>query len=218
VIDTVLFDWRGTIFTDEVDPTWIRNAAASVGRTLDETKVSDIVARLGEAEKQPTINAALAACDHSLEANREAMLSWFRAAGIDDELAEAIWARDGHPDASFPYPETREVLAELHAREFRIAVVSDIHYDIRDHFRRHDLDRFVDGYVLSVETGFQKPDPRMFLAALELVGSVPSRALMVGDRYDYDGAAAALGITCLILPPTPPGASHGLDAVLRLVG
>ena len=66
--------------------------------------------------------------------------------------------------------------------------MSDIHYDIRDHFRRHDLDQFVDAYVLSFEHGIQKPDAEMFTLALDALGVSADRALMVGDTPANDGA------------------------------
>jgi HAD superfamily hydrolase (TIGR01549 family) len=217
VIEAVLFDWRGTVFYDEDDATWVRNSAASIGRELDGKTIDAIVARLKETESIPHIKAALDACDHSLEAHRAAILDWYRAAEIDDELAYAIWARDGDADASIPFPDTHEVMDELRRRGIRIAVVSNIHYDIRPHFVRHDLDRFVNEYVLSFELGYQKPDARMYTTALSLLAVDPQRALMVGDRPELDAVAADAGIMTLVLPSTPVGARHGLDAVLRLV-
>ena len=77
----------------------------------------------------------------------------------------------------------------------------------------------VDTYVLSFEQGCQKPDPRMFLAALDLLGVDAHRTLMVGDRASHDGGAAAVSIATFILPPAPTDVSmRGLDAVARLVG
>ena len=40
--DAVLFDFRGTLFDDEDDPTWVRNAAASIGRTLGDDEIAAI--------------------------------------------------------------------------------------------------------------------------------------------------------------------------------
>jgi HAD superfamily hydrolase (TIGR01549 family) len=102
-----------------------------------------------------------------------------------------------------------------------IAVVSDIHFDIRDHFHRHDLDRFVDAYVLSFEHGIQKPDAAMFTLALDALNVTAERALMVGDTPTTDGGAAHVGIQTYLLPgPFRPGRAgpRGLDVVLRLAG
>ena len=112
-------------------------------------------------------------------------------------------------------------MAALQEHGIRMAVVSDIHYDIREHFRRHDLDRYVDVYVLSFEHGCQKPDAEMFSRALDALAVSADRALMVGDTPAHDGGAADVGIQTYILPgPFRSGRREplGLDAVLRLVG
>jgi putative hydrolase of the HAD superfamily len=220
--DAVLFDYKGTIFNDESDTAWIRAAAASIGRSLSDDDIAAILERGAKVmESRPDIRAAIDRCDTSVEVHREANLMWLRACGIDDELAMAIWARDGHPDASYPYPDAAPVLAALHRAGIRIAIVSDIHYDISDHFVRHDLDQYVDAYVLSFRYGFQKPDEEIYRTALEAIGVTRERALMVGDRASHDGIAAHYGIASYVLAgPMQTGetGSRGLDAVLRIVG
>jgi HAD superfamily hydrolase (TIGR01549 family) len=219
VIDAVLFDFRGTLFNDEDDRAWIRNSGASIGRDIDGNDAARILERLGTAERDPDIAAALQRCDTSLEVHRDANLAWFRAAGLDDDLAVAIWSRDGHPDATYAFEDAFPVMAAVRAAGRGIAVVSDIHYDIRDHFRRHDLDQFVDTYVLSCEHGIQKPDAEMFTLALDALAVSADHALMIGDTPANDGAATNIGIPTLLLPgPFRAGRSgpRGLDAVLRL--
>ena len=219
MIDAVLFDFRGTLFGDEDDTSWVRNSAASIGRHLHGDDIAALLQRLAVVEHQPDIAAALDRCDTSLEVHRDTNLAWFRAAGLDDELAFAIWSRDGHPDATFPFSDAAPVMSAVRASGKDIAVVSDIHYDIRDHFHRHDLDQYVDTYVLSYEHGVQKPDAAMFTLALDALGVVPEHALMVGDTPAHDGGAAHVGIPTYLLPgpfrayrPEP----RGLAAVLRL--
>jgi FMN phosphatase YigB (HAD superfamily) len=221
VFEAVLFDWRGTLFTDEPEAAWIRNAAAGIGRLLDDGEIAAILERIERVLRdEPELRVALDRCDTSTDAHREATLGWLHAAGLDDALALAIWQRDGEPDASFPFADTEPVLRSLRERDLRIAVVSDIHYDIRDHFRHHALDRYIDAYVLSYECGCQKPDAAMFERALDALGVTADRALMVGDRASHDGGAASLGIATYILPgPFTYGdvSPRGLGAVLRLV-
>jgi FMN phosphatase YigB (HAD superfamily) len=219
--DAVLFDFRGTLFGDEDDVTWVRRSAAAIGRTLTDDEVRDVIDRLARAEADPEINAALARCDTSLEVHRTANMQWFAAAGIDEDLAIAIWAHDGDPDATFAYPDSAPVMAALAAHDIPMVVVSDIHYDIRDHFRRHDLDGYVGAYVLSFEHGCQKPDAEMFTRALTALDVPVGRALMVGDTPGNDGGAAHVGIPTYILPGpfrSGPRPARGLDVVLRLVG
>ncbi len=219
--DGVLFDFRGTLFGDEDDTAWVRHSAAAIGLTLDDDEIAGVLARLASTEERQDLRAALARSDTSLEVHRAANLAWFAAAGLDDDLAVAIWARDGHPDASFAFPDAAPVMRALQEHDIRMAVVSDIHYDIRDHFRRHDLDCYVDHYVLSFELGCQKPDAEMFTRALEALAVTSDRALMVGDTPANDGGAAHVGICTYILPgPFRAGrrGPRGLDAVLRLAG
>ena len=171
--------------------------------------------------KEPEIASALDRCDVSLDVHRAANLAWFHAAGLDDELALAIWSRDGHPDATFAFSDSAPVMAALREQGVAVAVVSDIHFDVRDHFRRHELDQFVDAYVLSYEHGIQKPDAAMFTLALDALGVTADQALMVGDTPANDGGAAGVGIATFILPgPFRPGRTgpRGLDSVLRLAG
>jgi HAD superfamily hydrolase (TIGR01549 family) len=172
-------------------------------------------------EELPEITAALARCDTSLAVHRDANLAWFRAAELDDELAVAVWARDGHPDATYAFEDAAPVMQQVRAAGQRVAVISDIHYDIRDHFRRHDLDQYVDHFVLSFEHGIQKPDAAMFTLALDALAVSAERALMVGDTPANDGAATKVGIPTYLLPgPFRAGREgpRGLDAVLRLAG
>ena len=221
--DAVLFDFRGTLFGIEDDTTWVKNAAATIGRTITVDEAATICRHLDETlAARPDLRDGLDRSDVSFEIHREANLAWFAAASVDPELAHAIWARDADaPEANFPFPETETVMRALHEHGVRVAVVSDIHYDIREHFRRHDLDQYVDAYVLSFEHGCQKPDAEVYTRALDALGVPAARALMVGDRASHDGAAAAVGIaTYIFAAPFGSGASGplGLEAVLRLAG
>ena len=219
MIDAVLFDFRGTLFSDEDDRAWIRNSGASIGREISDNEIAAVLQRLEVTGQDPEISAGLGRCDTSLEVHREVNLNWFRAAGLDDDLAVAIWVRDGHPDATYAFEDAAPVMGAVRAAGRGVAVVSDIHYDIRDHFRRHDLDQYVDSYVLSYEHGIQKPDAEMFTLALDALAVSADRALMVGDTPANDGAATKVGIQTFLLPgPFQAGriGPRGLDAVLRL--
>ena len=221
--DAVLFDFRGTLFNIQDDPTWLKCAAARIGRDLDDDEVTRLCRHLDDTlAARPDLSVALEQCDTSIEVHRDALLAWFAAAELDDELAQAIWSHDHEdPDSNYPFPDTEPVMRALHEHGMLVAVVSDIHYDIRAHFVRHGLDRYVDAYVLSFEHGIQKPDPEVYTRTLAALDVPADRALMVGDRASHDGAAVAVGIATYIFGgPFPAGLTgpRGLDAVLRLVG
>ncbi|HXH61298.1 MAG TPA: HAD-IA family hydrolase, partial [Fimbriimonadaceae bacterium] len=64
----------------------------------------------------------------------------------------------------------------------------------------HDLTRYFDAVVASLEEGVEKPDPRIFQIALERLGVPPESALHVGDNPvdDWQGAKSA-GIKALVI-------------------
>ena len=138
-------------------------------------------------------------------------------AGFDIELAERIYALLGHVDMHPLYPDAAGVLASIRSAGIRIAVISDIHVDLRQHATQFGIADDVAYWALSFELGVQKPDPLMFTSAIDALGVKPSAALMVGDRMSRDGAAAQLGIDTLILPPSWSYAPRGLERVVRLV-
>ena len=214
----VLFDWKGTLFYDEPDLDWLRNSAASLGWRIEADEVDQMVAAVDRATADPRVVAARSHSDCSLEANRAAgKLLLETIAGLPPELATAIWQRDGDLSATLPYSDTASVLHALAERALRVAIVSDIHYDVRPHFAQHGLDGCVDAYVLSYQHGVQKPDTRLFQLALDALGVSAADALMVGDRAPRDAGGLPLGITTLLLPRARVGAPRGLDAVLALV-
>jgi len=96
-------------------------------------------------------------------------------ASFGDELALAIWSRDGDVAATHPYPDTPQVLRALRSRCVRIGVISDIHYDVQPHFERHGLAECIDAFTLSCQHGCQKPDARLFQIALQVLGTRPLR-------------------------------------------
>lgn len=217
VFRAVLFDWRGTLFHDEDEADFIRASAASIGRTLTSAEVNALVERLPAAAEHPDVIAAHGTADCSPDLHRAAVLLELGVAGFDHDLALACHDRDGNPNASMPYPDAAEVLQRLKACGMRIGVISDIHYHLAPLFEHYDLGQFIDSYTLSFEHAIQKPNPRLFELALEQLGVTAAETLMVGDRPERDGGAAAVGITTLILPPVPNYTSRGLDFVLQLV-
>ncbi len=213
----VLFDWRGTLFHDESDRDWILASAAAIGRHLTHDQAEALAAALSGAEQHPQVRQARQQADCSVELHRAATLLQLRLAGFDADLALAVWQRDGDLRATFPYPDTGPVLRALKARHVRVGVISDIHYDVRPVFDHYGLAGLVDAFTLSFRHGWQKPDARLFAAALAELGVQAADTLMVGDRPGRDAGGVAVGITTLLLPPVPNGARRGLDSVVRLV-
>lgn len=108
------------------------------------------------------------------------------------------------------------MLRELRARGLRTAAVSNIGFDARPILAGLGLLEHLDAVVLSYEVGATKPSPEIFRTACAAVGADPAATLMVGDNAVDDTGGLVLGIRTLLLPMSPAGEPHGLDAVLAL--
>ena len=214
----VLFDWRGTLVDDPPHEWWVREALLRAGRAADEARVRELSDALRLAAELSEVVDGEAGCDCSAAAHRAWSLMFFRLAGLDDALALALYDLDLEATSHPFYSDTATVLHALRERGCRVAVVSDIHFDLRPEFARAGLEDLVDAFVLSFEHGVQKPDPRVFEIALDALGVEAADALMVGDRASHDGAAIAAGIATWLLPAGGiVDGVRGLDRVLALV-
>ncbi len=88
-------------------------------------------------------------------------------------------------------PGMLEALRQLQARGYRLGAVSDGQVEgARRILRQHKLEQgLFDTIVISEAVGVQKPDRRMFQAALEALGIAPAdygRVLMVGNNLARD--------------------------------
>ena len=78
------------------------------------------------------------------------------------------------------------------ARHVRLAVIANWDRSLHEQLARLGLAPFFAAVVTSAEAGVPKPDPAIFLLALQRLGVEPARALHVGDEpADEEGARAA---------------------------
>jgi putative hydrolase of the HAD superfamily len=116
------------------------------------------------------------------------------------------------------YPDAPPALDALRTRGLRLVCVSNWDYALAEVLERCGLgDRF-HAVVTSAGVGERKPDPRIFLAALDAVDCEPAEALHVGDTpaEDIEGASAA-GIPALLLDRSGGGDIASLAEVERHV-
>jgi len=226
-IEAVLFDFHGTLAQVEDPITWVTEAAATCGVALERGKATVLADRLVTAGRAggpwpyrvpPQLAEVWAERDLYPSAHRAAYtgLAETVATGIDG-LAEALYERTIGFEGWICYQDTTPVLARLREAGVRVAVVSNIGFDIRPLAVELGFAALVDAFVLSYEVGRCKPDPAIFTAACAALRVDPERALMIGDTAADAGATEA-GCVTLVLPASPPGAVHGLGAVLSLVG
>ncbi|WP_225803877.1 HAD family hydrolase [Streptomyces sp. NK15101] len=220
----VLFDWVGTLVVPKWGPVsggpkgahWIERTLLRLGREASEAEVLRLSAALSEANRLPDV--ARGWSDASADAHRAGYTRWVRAAGIDPVLADALYATLSDPFGNPFATDVAPTLAALKAAGLKVAVVSDIHFDIRPAFVKAGLDAHVDCYALSFEHGLCKPDPAFFGVALDRLGVRPDETLMVGDRSGPDGGAVEAGLATLLLPPLTGTAEERLHLVLGACG
>ncbi|MFM9448750.1 HAD family hydrolase [Streptomyces acidiscabies] len=229
-MSAVLFDFSGTLFRIESTDSWLRAVVGDAGLALPEAELAGYARALeevgalpggtGEVRVPEELAEVWRVRDESAEAHRAAYTGLSRLVPLPDPaLHDALYERHMRPAAWSPYPDAAEVLGALRARDVRIAVVSNIGWDLRPVFRAHGLDRLVDAYILSFEHGVQKPESKLFAIACGALGVEPRSAVMVGDDRRADGGAAALGCRVHFVDHLPVAERpDGLRPLLQFVG
>lgn len=222
-VSAVLFDFSGTLFRLEHDGSLLAELreVPDEPRELLNEREAELVRRLtapvGPLDGLPAeLQDAWQRRDLDPALHRDIHLEVFRRIGLDRPgLAEQLYARLISPEYWQPYPDTAQALRLLRAAGVRVAVVSNIAWDIRSVFARHGVLDLVDEMVLSYVEGAIKPDPKLFRAACERLGVAPERTLMIGDSPEADGGAEAVGCRVAIVDPLPT--AQRPDALLRVL-
>jgi len=104
--------------------------------------------------------------------------------------AAELYHRFARADAWEIYPEVRPTLAALQDMGVALAVISNWDDRLGPLLTRLDLTRYFDALVVSVRVGLEKPDPRIFQYALDLLEVPAEAAAHVGDsaQEDVEGA------------------------------
>jgi putative hydrolase of the HAD superfamily len=102
---------------------------------------------------------------------------------------------------------TPRALARLKAAGLALGVVSNSEGRVEEALVAAGLRQYFDVVVDSALVGIEKPDPRIFQAALQALGVSPDETLYVGDLYEVDviGARAA-GIEAVLVGAVPASA------------
>lgn len=112
------------------------------------------------------------------------------------------WVEDG----------TAEALESLREAGYRLAVISNADGRIEALLQSRGLRDHFEFVIDSEVVGVEKPDPRIFRAAVERMGVEPHECLYVGDLYPVDvvGARGA-GLQAVLLDPMDRLAHHPVD-------
>jgi HAD superfamily hydrolase (TIGR01549 family) len=153
-----------------------------------------------------------------------------RTATDNEEFDRIVLAME---DASYLAPPAllagvRETVPTLAVQGYRLGVISDTSLTpgrvLRDFLKKDGLLDCFSILTFSDETGFPKPDPRMFEVTLAGLGARPAEAAHVGDtpRTDIAGAKA-VGMTAIRCAgaadhPEPPEADFVITDHREILG
>jgi HAD superfamily hydrolase (TIGR01549 family) len=106
--------------------------------------------------------------------------------------AANVWKIFG-PGCLAVYPDVSETLAALRVYSYPLAIVSNWQCGLRHFCVELGLGDVFDQVLSSADTGYAKPDPRIFVEACRRLGCRPERVLHVGASPvdDVEGALGA---------------------------
>lgn len=139
--------------------------------------------------------------------NRAALARLGLSAERADELSAEITARWRSCQNLGLFGDTLPVLRSLRREGLAMGVVSqnfNSSEKLRDDMRGLGIDEFFDVVVTSEESGYDKPDPRLYLHASERIGLSPAELCHIGNDYDRDVAGArGAGILPILVEREP---------------
>lgn len=189
----VYFDALDTLFYNAALERALREVAVELGDRATVTRMKDSIQSVGTTGLWPG--------DSPDEATRAAKWTEFyslaigalpvspsAAANAASRLAECVVA----PQSYSLYPDVSPCLAELSELGVQLGIISNFDnllYEILELLGVRELFQVV---VTSYETGWYKPDPRIFAAAMRRGGLNAHEVVFVGDSWysDIEGAAA----------------------------
>jgi putative hydrolase of the HAD superfamily len=119
------------------------------------------------------------------------------AEGAHDCAIEMVREWERHENFTL-YEDALPALDDLRARGLKIGLVSNGARDLEEFAAHHALE--VDAMIGSRAHGRIKPDPSIFVAALDALEVAAEHAAMVGDSFDDDvEGARSLGMRAILL-------------------
>jgi HAD superfamily hydrolase (TIGR01549 family) len=205
----LLFDFGGTLDADGIPwkdrfrALYAQEGAAAAGEDFDRAFYAADDALVGTLPKDLAFRETVERLSHGVA----------RALALPPETADRVAARF-HSDALAKLDASARLLERLSSR-YRIGIVSNFYGNLEAVCSGTGIGRHVGVAVDSAAVGFEKPDPRIFQAALAALATSADRAVFVGDSQPRDmEGARRLGMPHIWLNP---GGSAGCcpgDAVI----
>ena len=219
--EAILFDMGYTLIYFEPPTAIIVQEALRVSgaeRSLDEIETAiDVVWGVYYRDTALVTFPATPEYDHQVQLDLAKGMLAHLGLGVGGEAIrvhmDALESWFSRPGVIRAYPETVAVLESLKTRGYRLGVVSNWSWNLRDRVAQVGLEVHFEVVWASAYAGCNKPHPDIFhqaLARMALPEIPPDRVLYVGDSYDHDvvGARKA-GLDVVLLDRD--GASYGRD-------
>jgi putative hydrolase of the HAD superfamily len=169
-LEVVFFDIGGVLYSDRVYRAALLRGLHDLGAEVSREDFDRVYERLRDRQ------------DASF---RRSVAAAFLGPDPDIDRFQAATAMHWDYPSDALEPDVRPCLDHLSTR-YRLGIVANQPSHVREAMRRDGIERYFELWGVSDDLGIEKPDPRIFRAALEGAGVAAGRTAMVGDRLDYD--------------------------------
>ena len=111
---------------------------------------------------------------------------------VADQIFENMWLKD-----KCLFSDVLPTFAELKKQGIKIGIISDTTLSLQKSLEALGLGEYIDCYTSSKEVGVMKPDPKIYLAAIDKLGLKPEECIYVDDYIDEVIGAQNLGFLAL---------------------
>lgn len=206
--DVILFDMGYTlVYFEPSSARLIQESLQSLGIDRPVDEIGRAMEQVWQRRYQEGAGAAFPATE-AYDRESELRLGRGLLAQLGVEASEvqiaayrqALGARFDQPGVLRPFGDTVDVLTALQEQGYRLGIVSNWGWNLRDQVAQTGLDGFFEVVWASAYAGYHKPHPAIFQQALARMDAAPERTLYVGDSYEHDviGARKA-GIEAVLL-------------------
>jgi HAD superfamily hydrolase (TIGR01509 family) len=216
--DAVLFDMGYTlVYFEPIQEEIVAKALQAVGaeRSVEEIQQAVQVVwgryyRDAETETFPATEEYDRETSHRLGTGLLAELGLPSDRETWETYSQALEKGYRRPGVLRPYPETLAVLDRLRALGYRMGIISNWSWNLRQRVTQVGLEGYFELVWASAYAGCNKPHPCIFEQALAQMELAPSRALYVGDSYRHDvGGARRAGLDPVLV--VRDGDAQGYD-------
>lgn len=206
MIKMIFFDAGGTIL--EPYPTFAEaftRICKAHGYEVSPADVQEVFHTQGpnvaEVAKETGVVNATTSPERSQVFWRHLYTTFLAALGIkDDELRDDLLATFSDKASYKLFPEVMPSFEELQRSGYRLGLISNFEGWLEEVLIEEKAGDIFDVKVISGIEGVEKPDPRIYLLALERAGVEPGESVHVGDSITNDlEPATAVGMKAVMV-------------------